>query len=871
MGRWRIPRREGGGKWLGSSRLPLKVTACYLVCGFIFLAISDRFIHPGPSSFLLWVDDAAYIFISAAIIYALVHRGIKAFRAKESALLESEDRLARILETNASGVVVFDAQGKISFANHMACQVLGVDRAQIVGRRYDDPVWELTDVDGSSKMPGGSPVARVRATGMPVHDVQFSVRRADGSRVFLSENAAPLLDASGSTVGVVASFVDVTERRKMEDLKVRKLLLAVEQSSSAIVITDLDGNVEYANPRYAAMSGCTVKEAIGGKMPHPCMIPVPRLEEMRAAVRSGKEWRGEFGCHRKSGETYWESTTVTPIHTEEGESASLLWVREDITEHRLADQALREAQEKFRNLVETISDLVWEVDRNGVYTYVSPKVRDLLGYEPEEVVGKTPFDLMPAVEARRVKEIFAGAIARREPFHGLENVNLHKDGRRVVIETSGTPIFEGDGKFLGYRGVDRDIGDRKRAEEMLRVSEERFRRLFEQSEEPQILFRKGTAEILDANPAATKLHGQSLEELLRGGLALFVPQGDLPWFSSAVANIHPGAGLNVERATHLRKDGARIVVSVRGYSILLREGEVAFCSFRDITARIQMEEEAKVHQAQLIHANRMASLGTIVSGVAHEVNNPNNLIMFNAPMILSAWDDAVPVLEAYFRENGDFSLGGLPYSEMRDVVPRLARGISDASLRIKGIVGNLKDFARQDRTKGHAPVRINDVVRTAVAILNHEILKVTHRFDLELGEEIPPVLGSSQELEQVIVNLMNNALQSLPSSRHGLAVKTLRNAGTGEVEVHVADEGVGMSPEVLERTKEPFFSTRLDSGGLGLGLSICRSIVKDHRGTLAFESGVGKGTVAIVRLPAIVDAVSPGAVSPDAPRMNVGG
>jgi hypothetical protein len=866
--RWPFHRSGNRGERPGSSRLPLKVTACYLVCGFFFLAVAERFIHP---NFPAYLDDAVYIVATAFILYFVVRRGVKTLRAKECALLESEDRLARILETNASGVVVFDAAGRITFANHTACRILGVDRAQIVGLRHDDPAWHLTDADGAPISPGKYPVERVRATGMPLHDDQVTVRHANGARVFLTVNAAPLLGASGSMVGVVASFVDITERKKMEDLKVRKLLLAVEQSPSAIVITDLDGNVEYANPRYALMSGCTVKEAIEGKMPHPCMIPEAHLEEMRSAVRLGKEWRGEFGCHRKSSETYWESTTMTPIRTAEGESTGLLWVREDITEHRLAEQALREAREKFQNLVETVSDLVWEVDRNGVYTYVSPKVRDLLGYEPGEIVGKTPFDLMPDVEARLVKEIFDGVIARREPFHGLENVNLHKDGNRVVIETSGAPFFDADGNFRGYRGVDRDIGERKRVEEMLRVSEERFRRLFEQSEEPQILFRKGTAEILDANPAATKLHGHSLEDLLRGGLALFVPPEDLPGFSSAVANIHPGAGLNVARAIHLRKDGARIVVSARGYSIVLGNGEVAFCSFRDITARIQMEEEAKLHQAQLIHANRMASLGTIVSGVAHEVNNPNNLIMFNAPMILSAWDDAVPILEAYFRENGDFSLGGLPYSEMREVVPRLARGISDASLRIKGIVGNLKDFARQDRAKGHAPVQINDVVRTSVAILNHEILKATHRFDAELGKGIPPVSGSSQELEQVLINLMNNALQALPSSRHGLAVKTLWNPGTGEVEVHVADEGVGMSPEVLERTKEPFFSTRLDSGGLGLGLSICRSIVKDHRGTLAFESHIGKGTVAIVRLPVLADAVSPGAASPAASRMNVGG
>jgi len=857
--RWEFVRRLGAGKWLGEDSLAKTITVAYLICGLFFLAVSETFIHSHTIGLPIWVDDVFYVFSTSIIIYVLVRLGTRAFRIKESELRQSEDRLARILETNASGVVVFDAEGKITFANHMACQALGVDRTQIIGRRYDAPVWDLSDAGGAPIPPGGSPVARVRATGMPVHDVQFGIRHANGSRVFLSENAAPLLDASGSMVGVVASFVDITARKKMEDLKVRKLLLAVEQSPSAIVITDLDGNVEYANTRYSSMTGCTVKDALGGEVPHNCKVPAREWEEMRAAVRSGKVWHGEYECLRKNGEVYWESTTATPIRTEEGETTNLLWVREDITERRLGDEALREARQKFQNLVETVSDLVWEFDRKGIYTYVSPKVRDLLGYEPEETLGKTPFDLMPDVEARRMKEIFDGVIARRDVFRGMENVYLHKDGRRVVIETSGAPFFDADGMFLGYRGVDRDIGERKRAEEMLRVSEERFHQLFEQSEEPQILFRKGTAEILDANPAATKLHGQSLEELLRGGIALFIPPEDLAWFSSSVAGMHRGAGLNIDRAIHLRKDGTRIVVSVRGYSILLRDGEVTFCSFRDITGRVQMEEEAKIHQAQLIHANRMASLGTIVSSVAHEVNNPNNLIMFNAPMIVSAWDDAVPVLEAYFRENGDFSLGGLPYSEMREVVPRLARGISDASLRIKGIVGNLKDFARQDRAKEHAPVQMNDVVRTAVAILNHEIIKATHRFEMKLDEDLPPVSGSSQELEQVIINLMNNALQALPSNQRGVRVSTRLAPGTREVEVCVEDEGVGMAPEVLEGIKEPFFSTRLADGGLGLGVSICRSIVQKHKGTLKFESEDGKGTRAVVRLPGNDDTIRNGA------------
>jgi signal transduction histidine kinase len=196
---------------------------------------------------------------------------------------------------------------------------------------------------------------------------------------------------------------------------------------------------------------------------------------------------------------------------------------------------------------------------------------------------------------------------------------------------------------------------------------------------------------------------------------------------------------------------------------------------------------------------------------------------------------------------------------MREVVPKLTKGISDASLRIKAIVSDLKDFARQDNQERQVPVRVNDIVRIAIAILNHEILRATHHFEVVYGKDIPPVMGSARQLEQVVINLLNNALQALRSSRESITVSTRHVPEMGDVEVTVADTGVGMSPEVLERIKEPFFSTRLDSGGLGLGVSICRSIVQEHKGTLEFESEVGKGTRAIVRLPGIGDTIGDGA------------
>jgi len=136
--------------------------------------------------------------------------------------------------------------------------------------------------------------------------------------------------------------------------------------------------------------------------------------------------------------------------------------------------ALQECEERYRTLLETVSDWVWEVDENAAYTFVSPKVRDLLGYEPGEVLGKTPFDLMPPDEALRVKGIFGPLAARREPIPAIENINLHKNGHPVVLETSGVPYFDANGAFRGYRGVDRDIGTRKRAEEKSRKSEEKL-------------------------------------------------------------------------------------------------------------------------------------------------------------------------------------------------------------------------------------------------------------------------------------------------------------------------------------------------------------------------------------------------------------
>ena len=177
-----------------------------------------------------------------------------------------------------------------------------------------------------------------------------------------------------------------------------------------------------------------------------------------------------------------------------------------------AEQTLRESEERFRSLVETTSDWIWETDTGGVYTYSSPKAKEILGYEPHEIIGKTPFDFMPAKEAECIKAQFVDIVNSCKPFFGLENVNLHKSGQTVILETNGVPIFDDSGTLNGYRGIDRDITRRKLTEETLRESEEKFRVLAETSMAGIALYQG--EDFVYSNPATARIFGLAVEDIL---------------------------------------------------------------------------------------------------------------------------------------------------------------------------------------------------------------------------------------------------------------------------------------------------------------------------------------------------------------------
>jgi len=260
--------------------------------------------------------------------------------------------------------------------------------------------------------------------------------------------------------------------------------------------------------------------------------------------------------------------------------------------------------------------------------------------------------------------------------------------------------------------------------------------------------------------------------------------------------------------------------------------------------------QVQVTQSRLIQAHKLASIGMLASGIAHEINNPNNYIAFNTDLLTEIWRDALPVLAAHAEQHPGFTLSGLPFDEIPATTERLFAGLADGSRRINNIVSQLKQYARPGADASPSGFDINRAVSNAAALLDHHIYRQTDAFRLETANNLPPVHGSMQQIEQVLINLIANSLQAISARDQSVAVSTSFDSGSGEVVIVVSDEGSGMQPETLARLKEPFFSTRHDEGGTGLGISISDSIINEQGGTLTFESEPGKGTRAIVRLKA---------------------
>lgn len=363
--------------------------------------------------------------------------------------------------------------------------------------------------------------------------------------------------------------------------------------------------------------------------------------------------------------------------------------------------------------------------------------------------------------------------------------------------------------------------------------------------------------VISFNPAAERIFGYAPEEI--SGLnaaALFCDTALTAENLELLANSAEEPLPKIRRVTCHRKDGKPLTLEI-SVSRLLVAGTLQFLVvMRDITRRIMMERDASTLQSRLLQANKMTALGLMVSGVAHEVNNPNNFILSNAQLLERSCGDIIKILRQYYRENGEFQVGGLPFSEMEQHFPEMIAGIIGGTQRIDSIINDLKTFVRQGSGEQFEQIDLNGAVKSAVSIVRSQIQLHTTRFSLDLAESLPLVNGNSQQLGQVVINLLMNACQSLTDSDGAVSLRTWFDPQTSTAVISVSDEGEGVQPADRDHLIEPFFTTRRQSGGTGLGLTISHSIIKGHNGTITFETVPGHGTTFHVRIPVICSETS---------------
>jgi PAS domain S-box-containing protein len=495
-------------------------------------------------------------------------------------------------------------------------------------------------------------------------------------------------------------------------------------------------------------------------------------------------------------------------------------------------------------LVELSDDASFLTTVGGPCLAVNQRACDLLGYTRSELLALSWEEIEAAGDGFSLGRFLMNAAAGEIVSEG--GLLRHRDGSELAVAIRGTLHTVGKRHLLLIWA--RDTGERLRLDSELLESRARYQSL---SEEFKTLLDgiPDSLSLLDPDGALIWANRSTAEYLEAQGDSLQGKSSLGLWFSWADS---PGPLLcpiresfrSGKAAEGLDRTPDGKIWGVKAFPLTDGAGKVTrvIRLASDITEKFAFREEA-------LRNSRLAALGELAAGVAHEINNPNGLIILNLSLLADVWADAQPVLEAHWEEERSFTLGGMGYERMRTELPMALAEMEDSAGRIRRIVVDLKDFARQDPLGGNKPFDFNESVRTAVRLVAATIRRATAVFDCRYEEGLPQLFGSAQRIEQVVINLLLNACQALSDGDGGLFLTTGFDAERGINILEIRDQGRGIAPEHLPHILEPFFTTRRDTGGTGLGLSVSVRIVKEHGGSLHYDSTVGEGTTATLSLP----------------------
>ena len=497
-----------------------------------------------------------------------------------------------------------------------------------------------------------------------------------------------------------------------------------------------------------------------------------------------------------------------------------------------AQDALRESEERYRSIVETANEGISIVDLESRFTFVNRRVCELLGYSAEEMLGKSCLDFVPAA-AR------ATSALRAERSHqGIPEENevqyVRKDGTELWTLLKTSPIRDAAGRCIGTLGMMTDWTRHRDAEAALRKSEDQYRQIVETTSDGIIKIDRD-ALIVFVNRRLAEMLGHEPADMI--GMSAFDVMGDAARVVVADSLQNRRLGLrHAVDATYRHKNGTDVQVNVAGSALVDSNGQYvgSLGVVRDVT-------EQKKLQSQLMVSDRMASVGTLAAGVAHEINNPLAALIANLDYMVESLAGLIP---------GDATAvsSGRSSAWLTEEIKVPLDDARDAARRVRFIVRDLKIFSRAPNDETRSPVDVEAIIESSLRMAWNEI---RHRARLvKLFGRVPPVEANEARLGQVFLNLIVNAAQSLTEGRteHNEIRVSTRVEGE-RVIVEVSDTGGGIPPAIIGRIFDAFFTTKGVGVGTGLGLAICQRIVTDMAGELTVESEMGKGTTFRVSLP----------------------